>query len=69
MAVMVAGLLFARFQREDLLRNQLAQTEISGSQALWAKIVETGCSACASSRRWPPTTRVCAKPSPAVIAA
>ena len=42
MAVMVAGLLFAGFQREQLLRDQLAQTEINGSQALWAKIVETG---------------------------
>ena len=42
MAVMVAGLLFAGFQREELLREQLAKTEISGSQALWAKIVETG---------------------------
>ena len=42
MAVMVAGLLFAGFQREELLRDQLARTEISGSQALWAKIVETG---------------------------
>ena len=42
MAVMIAGLLVAGFQREELLRDQLAQTEISGSQALWAKIVETG---------------------------
>ena len=42
MAVMVAGLVLAGYQREALLRDQLAQTEISGSQALWAKIVETG---------------------------
>ena len=42
MAVMVAGLLFAGYQREELLRHQLEVTEISGSRALWGKIVETG---------------------------
>ena len=42
MAVMVAGLLFAGFQREELLRHQLEVTEINGSRALWGKIVETG---------------------------
>lgn len=42
MAVMVAGLVFAGFQREALLREQLDQTAIGGSRALWSKIVETG---------------------------
>ena len=42
MAVMVAGLVFAGFQREALLRDQLDQTAIGGSRALWSKIVETG---------------------------
>ena len=42
MAVMVAGLLFAGYQREALLRAQLDQTAIGGSRALWSKIVETG---------------------------
>ena len=42
MAVMVAGLVFAGFQREELLREQLDQTAIGGSRALWSKIVETG---------------------------
>ena len=42
MAVMIAGLLFAGFQREELLREQLDQTAIGGSRALWGKIVETG---------------------------
>ena len=42
MAVMVAGLFFAGFRREELLRQQLDQTAISGSRALWSKIVETG---------------------------
>ncbi len=42
LAVMVAGLLFAGYQRENLLRLQLEATEINGSRALWGKIVETG---------------------------
>ena len=42
MAVMIAGLVFAGFQREELLREQLDQTAIGGSRALWSKIVETG---------------------------
>jgi len=42
MAVMIAGLVFAGFQREELLREQLDQTAIGGSRALWGKIVETG---------------------------
>ena len=42
MAVMMAGLLFAGYQREELLREQLDQTAIGGSRALWGKIVETG---------------------------
>ncbi len=42
LAVMVAGLLFAGYQREELLRNQLEVTEINGSRAIWGKIVETG---------------------------
>ena len=42
MAVMVAGLLFAGLQREELLRHELEVTEINGSRALWGKIVETG---------------------------
>ncbi len=42
MAVMVAGLVFAGVRREALLRQQLDQTAISGSSALWSKIVETG---------------------------
>ena len=42
MAVMIAGLVFAGFQREGLLREQLDQTAIGGSRALWSKIVETG---------------------------
>ena len=42
MAVMIAGLLLAGYQREELLRTQLDQTEIGGSRALWGKIVETG---------------------------
>lgn len=42
MAVMVAGLVFAGVQREALLRDQLDQTAIGGSRALWSKIVETG---------------------------
>ena len=41
-AVTVAGLLLAGYQREELLRDQLDQTAISGSRALWSKIVETG---------------------------
>ena len=42
MAVMIAGLVFAGFQREELLREQLDQTATGGSRALWSKIVETG---------------------------
>ena len=42
LAVMVAGLLFAGYQREELLRHQLEVTEINGSRAIWGKIVETG---------------------------
>jgi len=42
LAVMVAGLLFAGYQREELLRHQLEVTEINGSRAIWSKIVETG---------------------------
>ena len=42
LVVMVAGLLFAGYQREALLRHQLEVTEINGSRALWGKIVETG---------------------------
>ena len=42
MAVMIMGLLFAGYQREELLREQLDQTAIGGSRALWGKIVETG---------------------------
>ena len=42
MAVMIAGLVFAGFQREEVLREQLDQTAIGGSRALWSKIVETG---------------------------
>ena len=42
LAVMVAGLLVAGYQREELLRHQLEVTEINGSRAIWGKIVETG---------------------------
>ena len=42
MAVTIAGLLFAGFQREELLREQLDRTAVGGSRALWGKIVETG---------------------------
>ena len=42
MAVMIAGLVFAGFQREEVLREQLDRTAIGGSRALWSKIVETG---------------------------
>ena len=42
LAVMVAGLLVAGYQREALLRHQLEVTEINGSRAIWGKIVETG---------------------------
>ena len=42
LAVMVAGLLLAGYQREELLRHQLEVTEINGSRAIWGKIVETG---------------------------
>ena len=42
LAAMIAGLLFAGYQREEVLRQQLEVTEINGSRALWGKIVETG---------------------------
>ena len=42
MAVMVAGLVLAASQREQALREQLDRTAMTGSRALWSKIVETG---------------------------
>ena len=42
MAVMVAGLVLAGSRREQALREQLDRTAMTGSRALWSKIVETG---------------------------
>ena len=42
MAVTVAGLVLAGSQREQALRDQLDRTAMTGSRALWSKIVETG---------------------------
>ena len=42
MAVMVAGLVLAGSLREQALREQLDRTAMTGSRALWSKIVETG---------------------------
>ena len=41
-AVTVAGLVLAGSQREQALRDQLDRTAMTGSRALWSKIVETG---------------------------